>query len=65
VTLVFDGVLALTEGVPETDGLITRSRDDLSVVSGEGNAQNILGVSNESLGGGSCVEVPETKSVIP
>jgi len=65
VTLVFDGVLALTEGVPKTDGLIARSRDDLSVVSGESNAQNILGVSNESLGGGSRVEVPETEGVIP
>jgi len=65
VTLVFDGVLALTEGVPETDGLVARSRDDLSVVSGEGNAQNVLAVSDESLGGGSRVEVPETESVIP
>lgn len=65
VTLVFDGVLALTEGVPETDGLVARSRDDLSVVSGESNAQNVLGVSDESLGGGSRVEVPETEGVIP
>lgn len=35
---VFDNVeLALAEGVPELDGAVTRSRDDLTVVGGEGD----------------------------
>jgi len=65
VSLVFDGVLALTESVPETDGLIARSRNNLSVVSGESNAENILGVTNKTLGGGSGVKVPQAEGVIP
>jgi len=35
VSFVGDGEFAFSEGVPELDGLITRSRDDLSVVSRE------------------------------
>ena len=37
-----DGVLALAEGVPQLDGLVARSRHDLSVVGREGNAQHVL-----------------------
>jgi len=37
----------------------------LSVVSREGNAQNVLGVANESSGGGARVQVPQTESSIP
>jgi len=65
VSLILDGVLALTEGVPQLDGLVSRSRDDLSVISREGNTQNILGVSNESSGGGSVVQVPQSESSVP
>jgi len=65
VTLILDGVLALAKSVPKADGLVARARNDLSVVSGESNAENILGVTNESLGGGSRVKVPQAKSMIP
>jgi len=65
VSLLFDGVLALTEGVPELNGLITRSGYDLSVISRECNGKNVLGVSDESSGGGSKVEVPESEGGIP
>jgi len=65
VTLILDGVLALTESIPKADGLVARTRNNLSVVSREGNAENILGVTNESLGGGSRVKVPQAKSMIP
>ena len=42
VTFFLDGVLALGKGVPQLDGLISAARDDLTVVSGESNAQDIL-----------------------
>jgi hypothetical protein len=65
VSLIFDGVLALSKSVPELDGSVSRSRDDLSVVSREGNTQNILGVSNKTSGGSTKVQIPETKSTVP
>lgn len=34
--------LALSKGVPELDGLITRTRNNLTVVGREGNRQNVL-----------------------
>lgn len=63
--VVIDGVFALSQSVPELDGLVSRSRDDLSVVCREGNTQNVLGVSNESSGGGSKVQIPQSKGRVP
>jgi hypothetical protein len=37
----------------------------LSVISGESNRQDILGVSNESSGCGSKVQIPETEGRVP
>lgn len=34
--------LALAKGVPQTDGAVTTTRDDLTVVDREGNRENIL-----------------------
>jgi len=65
VSLIFDGVLALSKGVPQLDGLVSRSGDDLSVIGRESNAQNVLGVSNESSSGKSSVEIPESESSVP
>jgi hypothetical protein len=42
VTVFLDGVLALGQGVPQLDGLVAGSRDDLTVVSGEGDGENVL-----------------------
>ena len=59
------GVLALTHGVPQLDGAVTRAGDDLTVVLREGNRQDILGVASEAglaLAGG---DLPETKGVVP
>lgn len=39
VAIVGDVELALAEGVPELDGAVTRSRDDLTVVGGERDAE--------------------------
>jgi hypothetical protein len=60
-----NGVLALSKSVPKLDGLITRSRYNLTVVYGKGNRKNILGVSNEATGGLSGVDFPKTEGSVP
>jgi len=59
VVLLSDGVLALSKGVPELDGLIAGSGDDLTVVSGESDGVDILGVSLELTDGSTGVQVPQ------
>lgn len=51
MALVLDLVLALAEGVPQLNGLVTRARDDLTVVSREADGQDILVVADKALGG--------------
>jgi len=65
VPVLVDGVFALTEGVPELDGAVAGARDDLAVVRGEGDGENILGMSNKSSGGSSKVEIPQSQGSIP
>jgi hypothetical protein len=52
VTLLGDGELAVSEGVPELDGSVSGARNDLSIIGGEGNGENVIGVANESSSGG-------------
>lgn len=42
VTIFLDGEFTFSQSVPQLDGLVTGTRDDLTVVSREGNGQNIL-----------------------
>jgi len=65
VTLLSDGELAVSESVPELDGAVSRSRDDLSVVCRKGDGENVVAVTNESAGGGTGGKLPEAKSLIP
>jgi len=65
VTIFSDVILALTESVPQLDRLITRTRNDLTVISREGNREDIVGVANETTGGSPAGEVPKTESLIP
>ena len=65
VTIVNDVELALSEGVPKLDGSVSGRRDNLSVVSGERDGENVRGVTDESLGGQTGVEVPQSESVVP
>lgn len=65
VSLVLDIVLALSQGVPELDGLVARSRNDLSVVCAEADRQDVRCVANKAAGSGASVEIPKTKGVVP
>jgi hypothetical protein len=65
VTVLDNVHLALTQSVPELDGLVTGGRDDLTVVRGEGDREDIAGVANKAAGGGTIVQVPETESLVP
>ena len=63
--LLLDRVLALAEGVPELDGFVSGAGDDLAVVHGESDGEDVLAVAHEPAGGGTRVEVPEAKGAVP
>lgn len=65
VALVGDGVLAVTEGVPQLDGAVAGSGNDLAVVGREGDGQNVVGVADEAAGGLTGGELPQTESLVP
>lgn len=65
VALVGDGVLAVTEGVPELDAAVARTGDDLAVVGGERDGEDIVGVADETTGGLASGELPEAEGLVP
>lgn len=65
MAILLNGELALTKSVPQLDGLIARSGDDLTVVSREGHREDILLVANETAGGKASVQVPKTEGLVP
>jgi hypothetical protein len=65
VALVGDGVLAVTEGVPQLDGAVTGAGNDLTVVGGEGDGEDIVGVADEATGGLTGRELPQSESLVP
>ena len=60
--MYLDGVLADTQGVPQLDGLVARTRHNLPVISGEGNAEHILGVADKAAGGEAAGQGRETRT---
>lgn len=65
VALVGDGELAVTEGVPQLDGAVAGAGDDLAVVGGEADRQNVVGVADETAGGGAGGELPQSQGLVP
>ena len=65
MSILLDIKFTFTEGVPELDRPVTRTRDDLSVISAEADRQNIRGVSDKFPGRLAGVQVPEAEGVIP
>ena len=65
MTLLGDGELAVSQSVPQLDGAIAGSGDNLSVIGREGNGENIVGVSNKSAGGSTGGKLPKAESLVP
>jgi len=65
VSILNNGKFAFTKGVPELDSAIARTGNDLTVISAEGNREDILGVSDESASANTRVDVPKAEGVVP
>ena len=65
MTVILDIVFALSKSIPKLDGLVTGARDNLPVISTEADREDIRGVADESTGGETGVQIPETESVVP
>ena len=65
VALLRDGVLAVTKGVPQLDGLVPRAGDDLAVVGGERDGEDIVVVADEAAGSSAGGELPEAEGLVP
>lgn len=65
VALLGDGELAVTEGVPQLDGSVAGTRDDLTVVGREGDGEDVVGVADESSSGGAGGELPQAEGLVP
>ena len=58
MTFIFDVALALSKSIPEFDCLITRGRDNPSVVGAKANGEDIGSVSNEATSCQTGIQVP-------
>jgi len=65
VVVLFRAEFVFSQSVPELDGLIGTSGDNLSVIRGERDGENFLGVSDESLDGLSGTEIPKSDGFVP
>ena len=65
VALVGDGVLAITQSVPQLDCPVAGARDDLAVVGREGDRQDVVGVADKSTGGLARRELPQPQGLVP
>lgn len=65
VAISVQGVLALTESVPELDGLVAGTRDNLAVIGGDSDGEDILLVADEAESAVTGLDVPETDRTIP
>ena len=65
VRVLLDGMLALRTGVPNLDLLVETSSDDLSVIRGKVDREDISLVTDELADGSSVGHVPESDSSVP
>ena len=65
VTFFLDSVLALGQGVPQLDGLVPGSGDNLTIVGGESDTQNIVVVVLEAASGASSRQIPQAQVLVP
>jgi hypothetical protein len=64
-SLTLKGVLAFTNGVPDTDGAVAAGRNNLTVVRRERNREDITRVANKAADSLAVGKIPQTKSLIP
>jgi hypothetical protein len=60
-----NGILAFAQGIPKLNTLITRSRNNLTIVHGKGNGEHILGMSHEATRGTSGINLPKPQCTVP
>jgi len=65
VVVGFVGVLAVSKSVPELEASVSTSGDDLSVVLGESDGVDFLGVANEVSGGSTGSQIPKSEGSVP
>ena len=65
MTLIGNCELAVSQSVPELDRSVSRARNNLSVVCGERNGKDIVGVADESSGGVSGGKFPKAEGLVP
>ena len=65
VLILVNDVFALRPGVPDTDGSVKRSSDDLTVVWRESDRKNVFRVSNELVDGLCGGNFPKADSSVP
>ncbi len=53
------------QGVPELDGLVAGTRDDLAVVDREGDREHVLGVADEAARRLAGLDLPEAERAVP
>ena len=56
---------AVSQGVPQLDGAVTGSGDDLTVVGGERDGENVVGVADKSAGGVTGGQLPQAEGLVP
>ena len=65
MSLLLDSVFALSQGVPQLDGLVSAGGHDLPVVRGEGHGEDVLGVVLEPAGCLASAQIPQTETLVP
>ena len=65
MSLFGDCEFAVAESVPQLDGAVTRARDDLAVIGGKGNGENVVVVADKSLGSDTSRKLPQAEGFIP
>jgi len=65
VALVGDGEFAVSQSVPQLDGSVSGARNDLSVIGGEGNGEDVVGMADERSGGVAGGQLPQSQSLVP
>ena len=65
MSLVCDGKFAVSQCVPQLYRSISRTRDDLAVIGGERDGEDIVSVADEGSGGVAGSKLPESESLVP